>query len=73
MNSPHKGPVTRKMFPFDDVIMNQRPFIPQVPERGGYVYDSKKPSCLQPSRLMGSDGVGLMYSLHQTQNSKEAF
>ena len=23
MNSPHKGPVTRKMFPFDDVIMNE--------------------------------------------------
>ena len=22
MNSPHKGPITRKMFPFDDVIMN---------------------------------------------------
>ena len=22
-NSPHKGPVTRKMFPFDDVIMNK--------------------------------------------------
>ena len=21
-NYPHKGPVTRKMFPFDDVIMN---------------------------------------------------
>ena len=21
MNSPHKGPVTRKMFPFDDVII----------------------------------------------------
>ena len=21
MNSPHKGPVTQKMFPFDDVIM----------------------------------------------------
>ena len=21
MNSPHKGPVTRNMFPFDDVIM----------------------------------------------------
>ena len=21
MNSPHKAPVTRKMFPFDDVIM----------------------------------------------------
>ena len=26
VNSPHKWPVTRKMFPFDDVIMNyQRP------------------------------------------------
>ena len=23
MNSPHKGPVTRKMFPFDDVIIDQ--------------------------------------------------
>ena len=23
VNSPHKGPVTRKMFPFDDVIMNK--------------------------------------------------
>ena len=23
VNSPHKGPVTRKMFPFDDVIMNE--------------------------------------------------
>ena len=23
MNSPHKGPVTRKMFPFDDVIMHR--------------------------------------------------
>ena len=24
VNSPHKGPVTRKMLPFDDVIMGQR-------------------------------------------------
>ena len=24
VNSPHKGPVTRKMFPFDDVIMGNR-------------------------------------------------
>ena len=24
VNSPHKGPVTRKMFPFDDVIMKQK-------------------------------------------------
>ena len=27
MNSPHKGPVTRKMFPFDDVIMTIRLFV----------------------------------------------
>ena len=27
MNSPHKGPVTRKMFPFDDVIMSMRSVI----------------------------------------------
>ena len=25
VNSPHKGPVTRKMFPFDDVIMEKSP------------------------------------------------
>ena len=24
VNSPHKKPVTRKMFPFDDVIMNMK-------------------------------------------------
>ena len=24
VNSPHKGPVTRKMFPFDDVIMRDK-------------------------------------------------
>ena len=24
VNSPHKGPVTRKMFPFDDVIMDSK-------------------------------------------------
>ena len=29
VNSPHKGPVTRKMFPLDDVILNP----------GGYVYN----------------------------------
>ena len=26
VNSPHKGPVARKMFPFDDVIMHSRSF-----------------------------------------------
>ena len=27
VNSPHKGPVTRKMLPFDDVIMRTRVFL----------------------------------------------
>ena len=27
VNSPHKGPVTRKIFPFDDVIMSWRIFV----------------------------------------------
>ena len=27
VNSPHKWPVTRKMFPFDDVIMDVHRFI----------------------------------------------
>ena len=27
MNSPHKGPVTRKMFPFDDVIVHTLGFV----------------------------------------------
>ena len=30
VNSPHKGPVTRKMFPFDDVIMVQCITIPSL-------------------------------------------
>ena len=36
VNSPHKGPVTRKMFPFDDVIMRRsrgRPLIIWIAQR----------------------------------------
>ena len=32
VNSPHKGPVTRKMFPFDDVIMGCLSWDPSVAE-----------------------------------------
>ena len=28
VNSPHKGPVTRKMFPFDDIIMEKDNIVP---------------------------------------------
>ena len=30
VNSPHKWPVTRKMFPFDDVIMGYRKIVPYL-------------------------------------------
>ena len=30
VNSPHKGPVTRKMFPFDDVIMSFKVHDPRI-------------------------------------------
>ena len=33
-NSPHKGPVTRKMFPFDDVIMSS----PNINHNDGVVF-----------------------------------
>ena len=36
VNSPHKGPVTRKMFPFDDVIMMRT----WVPATGSKVRDN---------------------------------
>ena len=31
VNSPHKGPATRKMFPFDDVIMSEDSLAVQLP------------------------------------------
>ena len=34
VNSPHKGPVTRKMFPFDDVIVNTTEDMAQM---GNYI------------------------------------
>ena len=30
VDSPHKWPVTRKMIPFDDVIVSSRVFIPKL-------------------------------------------
>ena len=36
VNSPHKGPVTRKIFPFDDVIMHQERTIREYITKGTY-------------------------------------
>ena len=41
VNSPHKGPVRRKMFPFDDIIMRLRHDTERFPERS----QTPWPSC----------------------------
>ena len=39
VNSPHKGPVTRKMFPFDDVIMIELWLVHASPKFDDLMYD----------------------------------
>ena len=52
VNSPHKCPITRKMFPFDDVIMPQRVYFLQI---AGCASSHTRPPCLrQKSALAGS-------------------
>ena len=43
VNSPHKGPVTRKMFPFDDVIMC---FVSQIVTHMSQKYDTHTDLCI---------------------------
>ena len=38
LDSPHKGPVTRKIFPFDDVIMGPRTVILGSKRRNQYKF-----------------------------------
>ena len=58
VNSPHKGPVTRKMFPFDDVIMGcgchlwlWQPLKPPVIRLWDDLSDSKIFCCLSSHRF----------------------
>ena len=66
VNSPHKGPVTRKMFPFDDVIMeignwteNQKCLNYITPFRSrknkGFLSESMIMNCLRLSYLRTVD------------------
>ena len=62
VNSPHKGPVTRKMFPFDDVIM--------------FLHDSDRKRNEHVSRPTGWDvHVHVWTAMAQlfTQNSRALF
>ena len=48
VNSPHKGPVTRKMFPFDDVIMvtlKKKPVVTTFPIDVLLSSGAKSPAC----------------------------
>ena len=40
INSPQKGPVTRKMFPFDDVVMTQYQYMPLYFDDSSQWFDS---------------------------------
>ena len=46
MNSPHKGPVTRKILPFDDVIMTWKSINPRYFEETNMDPENKK-DCIQ--------------------------
>ena len=47
VNSPHKGPVTRKMFPFDDVIMSKEVFISFIKCPGDTDFNAYLGKCKQ--------------------------
>ena len=63
VNSPHKGPITRKMFPFDDVIM--LPVWPPSVEWPEYWWRSLGPLAQSPPESRDT-GRGLL-GLHKTQ------
>ena len=51
VNSPHKGPVTRKMFPFDDVIMFQ-PLCVNPPCDGTGIFRVNKVNTMSADQIM---------------------
>ena len=74
VNSPHKWPVTRKMFPFDDVIMRscvvpEPAELSQVKPKGFDRVTSYKDSCLQwqPIIVISLHTHHMNYKRHQTK------
>ena len=67
VNSPHKGPVTRKMFPFDDVIMKMpiccQPlcFHRRIPWRYVKVMRRGKRWCIATRNILISAKMGAMH------------
>ena len=56
VNSPHKGPVTRKMFPFDDVIM-EGPAMQKASHHLGTTFDPGREHAGQTYLLWETHGV----------------
>ena len=53
VNSPHKWPVTRKIFPFDDVVMPRRLFVTP-----GFAHQSVRLSLNELGETLGVKGKG---------------
>ena len=69
VNSPHKGPVTRKMFPFDDVIMNLLDLlyftIRHSHGRRGKWNTKAAPACLEPFKGVTKASTACHKTNHQ--------
>ena len=83
VNSPHKWPVTRKMFPFDDVIMRYKHAGPahgtQIPAETGFPYDtspnipSKRSDAVIISLKIRINALCISWSLYEWVGCWNAF
>ena len=72
VNSPHKGPVTRKMFPFDDVIMSIET-LPKVVRRIQLMSQHWFRSCFLPTkhgRVIIKQNTSIVTILGQVANNE---
>ena len=61
VNSPHKWPVTQKMFPFDDVIMKQKVPIPGLLVKGlDNLFARTRVQCDTQTRQLGFNNMALL-------------
>ena len=60
VNSPHKWPVTRKMFPFDDVIMDSKIHGANM----GPIWDRKDPGSDPGVPHVGNTNLAISFDIH---------
>ena len=66
VNSPHKGPVTRKMFPFDDVIM--RNICKQHDDLGRLAYITNIPPPYDVNWVGSTEKILDLFTLYSVPN-----